>query len=123
MYAPKFRSWMSSWDRFEEALEHRLQEQGDAIMADVRRQIAEAMPKEPSPTGLRNPYPYPEMLAMLAQDQSAHYQMQQPGGLLWQLGNPSIIDLINAGAPLHNSLGLLPSDQRLEQLQQGFRPL
>ena len=48
MYAPKFRSWMSSWDHFDEALEARLQAQGDAIMADVRRQIAEAMPKEPA---------------------------------------------------------------------------
>jgi len=44
MYAPKFRSWMSNWDRFDEALEARLQTQGDEIMADVRRQIAEATP-------------------------------------------------------------------------------
>ena len=94
MYAPKFRSWMSSWDRFKEAQEARIQAQGDAILADVRRQIAEAMPKEPEPK--RNPYLniFPEDFARFAAQQQQGFDAYNRGFLGNTLGG-GIVDYIN----------------------------
>lgn len=103
MYAPKFRSWMTSWDRFEETQESRIQAQGDAIMADVRRQIAEAIPKEPEKTEQYNPYlkVFPGDLARMAQQQvNAFEQFYQSSNrlgsvLLDGLGGVGVMDFLS----------------------------
>jgi hypothetical protein len=91
MYAPKFRSWMSNWDRFDEALEARLQTQGDEIMTDVRRQIAEAMPKEPEPA--YNPY-LNDLLRAVRQQQGS-FNAYNRGGFLGNTLGGGLGDWLN----------------------------
>lgn len=44
MYAPKFRSWMTDWERFDEALGHRLDAMEAEAKAEIRAMVKKAMP-------------------------------------------------------------------------------
>lgn len=47
MYAPKFRSWMTDWERFDEALDARLDAMADSAMTEIRAMVESAMSPEP----------------------------------------------------------------------------
>jgi len=52
MYAPKFRSWMTDWERFDEALSYRLDAMEAEAKAEIRAMVEKAMPpkkKDPPP--------------------------------------------------------------------------
>ena len=49
MYAPKFRSWMSDWDRFDETLAYRLDKMAEEAKREIRESVAAAMPKASEP--------------------------------------------------------------------------
>ena len=49
MYAPKFRSWMTDWERFDESLGIKLDKMAEEIMVEIHAMVQAAMPKEPEP--------------------------------------------------------------------------
>lgn len=44
MYAPKFRSWMTDWERFEEGLDRRLNIMAEEALAEIHEMAEKAMP-------------------------------------------------------------------------------
>ena len=49
MYAPKFRSWMTDWERFDESLDAKLDKMAEEIMVEIHAMVEAAMPKEAEP--------------------------------------------------------------------------
>lgn len=49
MYAPKFRSWMTDWERFDESLGIKLDVMAKDAMVEIHAMVEAAMPKEPEP--------------------------------------------------------------------------
>lgn len=116
MYAPKFRSWMTSWDRFDEALSYKLNTMAEEAHKEIREMATKAMeeiaphPLEPvrhDPTlemaaahwGLLGPYFNTEYInqqqQLLAQ---CAYSQQQMHGPQYQ-GYPTLF-----GMPLQDPI-------------------
>ena len=49
MYAPKFRSWLTDWERFDESLDAKMNAMAEEAMAEIHAMVEAAMPKEPEP--------------------------------------------------------------------------
>lgn len=103
MYAPKFRSWMTSWDRFEEARDHKLDEWAKGVQEEIKAMAANAiesieasLPKPPKPS-----LAYVDLIQLLGNSGS----IQQPYndswnalGMVQQMGASGL-------APLGNFIG------------------
>jgi hypothetical protein len=75
MYAPKFRSWMTDWERFDESLDAKLDVMAKDAMAEIHAMVEAAMPKEAEPkpfdyfAGLGQSSPYCSLNAAQLQSQ------------------------------------------------------
>ena len=91
MYAPKFRSWMTDWERFDESLGIKLDKMAEEIMVEIHAMVQAAMPKEPEPkdsfdylAGLLQARYLPNIQQML---QNAYPQYQYATSGYNQIGN------------------------------------
>ena len=92
MYAPKFRSWMTDWERFDESLDAKLDKMAEEIMVEIHAMVEAAMPKEPEP---EPEYPFDYLAGLLQarhlpniqQLQNAYPQYQYSTSGYNQIGN------------------------------------
>ena len=78
MYAPKFRSWMTGWERFDERLEARIAEWEESTRAEIAVMVNEAMRSIYPPRPVKAFDYSSEMLQALAQQQHPPYPWLLP---------------------------------------------
>lgn len=74
MYAPKFRHWMSSWDRFQEAQDSRIDSMADAALVEIHKLADEARAAFAPP-------PKPKDPTSIALEMAQQYMNAYPQGL------------------------------------------
>ena len=100
MYAPKFRSWMTDWERFDEVLNHRMETMAAEAIAEIHGMANKARAEISTPIeemwasnnaylhGLLQHQYFPTAAQMASQMAHAQNSYCQPGaGLYGSLGS------------------------------------